>query len=113
MRTWRPTRGTSSPRRATITAGTLVVSRTMTRPPSVDRLAKDLAATGLPHPLLVDAARRAIAAGAPDSAAAEAAAIARRMLQPVVNATGVLLHTNLGRAPLTVERPAGYTNLEL
>src|ERR1700724_3025407 len=85
----------------------------MTRPPSVDRLAKDLAATGLPHPLRVDAARRAIAAGAPDTAAAEAAAIARRMLQPVVNATGVLLHTNLGRAPLTVERPAGYTNLEL
>jgi L-seryl-tRNA(Ser) seleniumtransferase len=31
----------------------------------------------------------------------------------VVNATGVLLHTNLGRAPLAVHRPAGYANLEL
>ena len=26
--------------------------------------------------------------------------VAARLLQPVVNATGVLLHTNLGRAPL-------------
>ena len=31
----------------------------------------------------------------------------------MINATGVLLHTNLGRAPLAVQRPAGYTNLEL
>ena len=37
----------------------------------------------------------------------------RRLLQPVINATGVLLHTNMGRAPLAVHRPAGYTNLEL
>jgi L-seryl-tRNA(Ser) seleniumtransferase len=36
----------------------------------------------------------------------------RRLLQPVVNATGVLLHTNLGRAPLAVERRAHYTNVE-
>ena len=35
------------------------------------------------------------------------------MLRPVVNATGVLLHTNLGRAPLGFTQPADYTNLEL
>jgi L-seryl-tRNA(Ser) seleniumtransferase len=35
------------------------------------------------------------------------------LLQPVINATGVLLHTNLGRAPLGVRQPASYTNLEL
>src|SRR5690606_37617366 len=29
------------------------------------------------------------------------------------NATGVLLHTNLGRAPLAVDVPAEYSNLEL
>jgi L-seryl-tRNA(Ser) seleniumtransferase len=85
------------------------------RPPSVDALARALAGGGstLPHPLLVDVARRAIAAGDVDGAAREAAAVERALLRPVVNATGVLLHTNLGRAPLGVERPAAYTNLEL
>jgi L-seryl-tRNA(Ser) seleniumtransferase len=34
------------------------------------------------------------------------------LLLPVINATGVLLHTNLGRAPLSVARDTGYTNLE-
>jgi L-seryl-tRNA(Ser) seleniumtransferase len=40
-------------------------------------------------------------------------------LQPVINATGVILHTNLGRAPLApealahlVQAAAGYSNLE-
>ncbi len=82
------------------------------RPPSVDRLARSLAGTGLPHPLLVDAARSAIAAGDPGSAAARARRIGRRLLTPVINGTGVLLHTNLGRAPLAWHQPAGYSNLE-
>ena len=72
------------------------------RPPSVDSLAKSLAAGGLPHGLLVEAAREAIAAGDPAGAAARAEAIARALLRPVINATGVLLHTNLGRAPLAM-----------
>ncbi len=82
------------------------------RPPSVDALARDIADVGLPHPLLVDAARRAIAAGAPESARALAEGVARSLLQPVVNATGVLLHTNLGRAPVAVSADARYSNLE-
>ena len=73
------------------------------RPPSVDRLARSLADIGLPHPLLVDAARSAVADGDPGTASERARAIAaathRAMLTEVVNATGVLLHTNLGRAP--------------
>ncbi len=43
----------------------------------------------------------------------------RASLQPVINATGVVLHTNLGRAPLAPDAlaaiaraAAGYTNLE-
>ncbi|HEX7096713.1 MAG TPA: L-seryl-tRNA(Sec) selenium transferase, partial [Acidimicrobiales bacterium] len=83
------------------------------RPPSVDALARSLADTGLPHPLLVDAARAAIAAGRPADAREHAVALARSLLQPVVNATGVLLHTNLGRAPFAATPFDTYTNLEL
>ena len=85
------------------------------RPPSVDALARDLADTGLPHPLLVDAARAAVAAGDPASARDRAEAVAAALLRPVINATGVLLHTNLGRAPLGGPPTVGggrYANLE-
>jgi L-seryl-tRNA(Ser) seleniumtransferase len=90
------------------------------RPPSVDNIARQLAGTGLPHPVLVDLARQAVAAhgstsgpdGVLEAAAESAERFARRLLQPVVNATGVLLHTNLGRAPLEVSRAAAYSNVE-
>jgi L-seryl-tRNA(Ser) seleniumtransferase len=90
----------------------------MGRPPSVDALARSLADVGLPHPLLVDAARAAIAAGDPSSARRRAAEAGARLLGPVINATGVLLHTNLGRAPLDPSStasttPSRYANLEL
>jgi L-seryl-tRNA(Ser) seleniumtransferase len=49
----------------------------------------------------------------------EARGLTLRSLRPVINATGVLLHTNLGRAPLAREAvralqevAAGYSNLE-
>lgn len=82
-------------------------------PPSVDRLARSVTGVDLPTPLLVHAARAAIAAGDPDGVADRAHALARRLLGPVVNATGVLLHTNLGRAPLGATVEASATNLEL
>ena len=48
-----------------------------------------------------------------------AAEIGRSLLQPVINATGVIVHTNLGRAPLgssplaaVGEVASGYSNLE-
>ena len=64
--------------------------------------------------MLVDLAREAIAAGAPESAPERARAAGRALLQPVVNATGVLLHTNLGRAPVAVAISGrAYANVEL
>jgi len=59
------------------------------------------------------------AAAIPDEVARQAAARALSSLRPLVNATGVVLHTNLGRAPLpqaAIERIAEvagrYTTLE-
>ena len=97
--------------------------------PSVERLASALG--GVPHAVAVEAARaaiedarRAILAGqtGPASLDADARARARAALRPslrrVVNATGVIVHTNLGRAPLAepaaraVAGAVGYSNLE-
>ncbi|HJM20744.1 MAG TPA: L-seryl-tRNA(Sec) selenium transferase [Acidimicrobiales bacterium] len=82
------------------------------RPPSVDSLARSLSDIDLPPPLLVDAARTAISNGEPESAREEAVRLQRALLGPAINATGVLLHTNLGRAPLAYSQPAKATNLE-
>ena len=82
------------------------------RPPSVDSLARSISDIDLPPPLLVDAARTAISNGKPGSAREEAVKLRRTLLGPAINATGVLLHTNLGRAPFAYSQPAKATNLE-
>jgi len=83
--------------------------------PSVDRLATTLARTVLAQ------RREELLAGENGEAdlLARAADLLEPSLRPVVNATGVILHTNLGRAPLApsaraaVQRVAGgYSNLE-
>ena len=61
----------------------------------------------------MDAARLAIADGTPESARDLASATQGRMLTPVINGTGVLLHTNLGRAPVACRSDATYYNLEI
>ena len=97
---------------------------------------EELAGCGLPYPLVRRAARQVLeevrqkllegtAEQAPtaEQAAARALDLARTLARPglirVVNATGVPLHTNLGRAPLSPraaeavrQAAAGYCNLE-
>jgi L-seryl-tRNA(Ser) seleniumtransferase len=100
--------------------------------PSVDRLLADDALAAAPRSLAVDAARaalerarEALAAGAdPGDLAVAARAELERLQTPslrqVLNATGVIVHTNLGRAPLApsavhrlAELAGTYSNLEL
>ena len=95
--------------------------------PSVDELAR-----GLDDPLAIDAARGVIERAREEIIAGadpgdltkrlrgELEALRRPSLRRVLNATGVLIHTNLGRAPLAaeaiaqvVETARGYSNLEL
>src|SRR5919199_760716 len=94
--------------------------------PSVDELARRL-----DDPLAVEAARLVLARAREEvragrdpgdlvgHARAEIGALRSPHLQRVLNATGVIVHTNLGRAPLAaaalarVEEVArGYSNLE-
>ena len=87
------------------------------RPPSVDALARELALRhSLPHALLVDFVRRAIAekpAEAKKLADKLADDFEQSLLRDVINATGVLLHTNLGRAPVAMQTSNRASNLEL
>jgi len=108
------------------------------RLPSVDRVISEERIKQLertyPHELLVNLIRQrlererlSIAVGNPcssiskivESICIELRQLENPSLRPVVNATGVILHTNLGRAPLSREAMAamdtvarGYSNLE-
>lgn len=95
--------------------------------PSIDRLCRLV--PDAPHALAVREARALVAevrggAAAPEdwaaALAARVAAARRTRLRRVINATGIVLHTNLGRAPLSARAAAavaemsdGWCNLEL
>lgn len=69
----------------------------------------------LPHAVLVECARRAVRdqpSRATEAARELADEYRRALFTDVINATGVLLHTNLGRAPLGLARGDRAMNLE-
>ena len=79
--------------------------------PSVDKLAQALRDTGLPFPAIVAAVRRELAALRKNEKIpgfeeilsrlhSSLAILSASRLQPVINGTGILVHTNFGRAPL-------------
>ena len=102
--------------------------------PSVEIVANKLAASvNLPKPLVISFVRKQIDAwrsklldgcettreAIEEAISTELTAFASSRLQPVINGTGVLIHTNLGRSPLgktaasALEKIAtGYSNLE-
>ena len=92
----------------------------LNRPPSIDQIARAISDLDLPHPLLVDAAREAVNKANGGDVISEARKIAeiisRTLLTDVINATGVLLHTNMGRSPIKIEsqnQHFRFSNLEL
>ena len=99
--------------------------------PSVDELLRDERLAAEPHDLTAAAARTVLerareeirVRGTPssfvDAVLAELAGAREPSLRRVLNATGVLIHTNLGRAPLSeaaltrvLDVGRGYSNLE-
>jgi len=104
-------------------------SEQLRRLPSVDEVLRKLEhlTAAYPRALVADAVRRAleeerqaILAGRGASEGGLEARVERSLerlaapsLRRVINASGVILHTNLGRAPLPAWEPiAGYSNLE-
>ncbi|MGB0148266.1 MAG: L-seryl-tRNA(Sec) selenium transferase [Ilumatobacteraceae bacterium] len=86
------------------------------RPPSVDALARSLARQfELPHAVLVDCARHAVDQQPGDyeeAARLLAEQLYSSLIGEVINATGVLLHTNLGRAPYPTQPSSRATSVE-
>ncbi len=98
--------------------------------PAVNKFLEALEQYDLPRPLIVDLVRRELAKERRRFRAESFPALLTRVrtalddfrrsrLQSVINGTGVIVHTNLGRAPLALgamkllsEIAPGYTNLE-
>ena len=107
-----------------------IKSRAQRQIPAVNRILDALGHRDLPRPVIVDLVRRKLAEIRATRSVPEFESImilVRRSLdelragrlQPIINGTGIIIHTNLGRAPLPPnairalgEIGSGYSNLE-
>jgi L-seryl-tRNA(Ser) seleniumtransferase len=107
-----------------------VKSRSRRRVPAVSKVLDALGHYDLPRPLIVDLIRRELSVirAKPETPEFESIVdlvrgsldqLRARRLQPVVNGTGIIIHTNFGRAPLAPESirtlidiGSTYSNLE-
>ena len=107
-----------------------VKTRSRREIPAVNKVLDALGEYDLPRPLVVDVVRRELSKIRSNSEIPEFESTVERLhrsielfrasrLQPVINGTGIVIHTNFGRAPLTPEAvravteiSSGYSNLE-
>jgi L-seryl-tRNA(Ser) seleniumtransferase len=107
-----------------------VTARSLREIPAVERVMTELGPCDLPRPLIVALVRRELSAVRAEKRVPGLAAVISRVrsslddvklskIQPVINGTGIIIHTNLGRAPLGPEvlEPLSaiaqnYSNLE-
>jgi L-seryl-tRNA(Ser) seleniumtransferase len=95
--------------------------------PSVDKILRQLGETDLPRPVLVALIRRELTKIRREKNPADVIAkiqtavenLRRDRIQPIINGTGLIIHTNFGRSPLgpkvvksLVDAASFYTNLE-
>ncbi len=88
-----------------------VTAHSLREIPSVEKVVLELGDCALPRPVIVALARRELSAIRAEKNIPEFAAVVSRVrnavrdlqltkIQPVINGTGIIIHTNFGRAPL-------------
>jgi L-seryl-tRNA(Ser) seleniumtransferase len=88
-----------------------VTARSLRDIPAVERVMTELGRCDLPRPVIVALVRRELSAMRAGKSVPDFAAVITRVraaiddlrfskIQPVINGTGIIIHTNLGRAPL-------------
>jgi L-seryl-tRNA(Ser) seleniumtransferase len=96
------------------------MKRSLRAIPAVEKLLQALGPQDLPRPALVDLVRKEVAALRRERVIPGFAEVVERIktavsnlrrsrIQPVINGTGILVHTNLGRAPLSHSAVAALT----